>query len=232
LYGSQEPKPIVICPHRFLGRYQVFIDCIHLLSLHQPGNELHVIPEISLPGGSVDYFLVSVQNARIKDFVGIEFQTLDTTGTVWPERQRFLFNQGVIVDERDLHSSKGYGINWKMTAKTILVQLHHKVLTFESLGKHLVLVIQDHFMSYMRSQFRFEHLQNARLGDPLHIHTYELLDAEDAGYHLQLEAQLSTDSDGVARALGLQADPKLELDGLLRLLEAKMNDHTLLARLG
>lgn len=41
-------------------------------------------------------------------------------------------------------------MNWKMTAKTILVQLHHKIDTFESISKHLVLVVQDYLLDYMK----------------------------------------------------------------------------------
>lgn len=86
LYGK-ESKDIIICPHRLLERGQIFLDCIHLLTLHEPGNELHVIPNIAIPGGNVDYFLVSARNKEVRDFVGIELQTLDTTGTIWPDRQ-------------------------------------------------------------------------------------------------------------------------------------------------
>jgi len=89
-----DDQAVVICPQRLLERRQVFTDCLHLLQLHEPGNELHVVPEISVPGGSVDYFLVSARSGRVRDFAGIELQTLDTTGTVWPARQRFLFDKG------------------------------------------------------------------------------------------------------------------------------------------
>jgi hypothetical protein len=118
LYGKNY-NPVIICPYRLLERHQVFVDCLHLLSLHEPGNELHVVSEINLPGGSVDYFLVSVRNKKVKDFVGIELQSLDTTGTVWPERQRFLQEQGLAADATDVNSPKKFGMNWKMTAKTI-----------------------------------------------------------------------------------------------------------------
>src|SRR5262245_4440061 len=57
-YGK-DPKPVVICPHRFIQGHRVFIDCLHLLTGHRPGNELHVISEVTIPGGNVDYFLVS-----------------------------------------------------------------------------------------------------------------------------------------------------------------------------
>lgn len=89
LYGKP-PEPLIICPSRLLQRHQIFTDCFHLLTTHEPGNELHIISEISIPGGNVDYFLVSTKDGKVKDFVGIELQTLDTTGTVWPERQRLL----------------------------------------------------------------------------------------------------------------------------------------------
>jgi hypothetical protein len=100
LYGKEQ-KDVIICPHRFLEKKQIFVDCLHLLSLHEPGNQLHVVSEIGIPGGSVDYFLVSVRNGKVKDFVGIELQALDTTGTIWPERQKFLQDKGVEIDDSD-----------------------------------------------------------------------------------------------------------------------------------
>ena len=80
-YGKKA-KDIIICPKRLLERRRVFTDCLHLLTLHEPGNDLHVVPEVSIPGGSVDYFLVSAKDDKVRDFVAIEFQTLDTTGTI------------------------------------------------------------------------------------------------------------------------------------------------------
>jgi hypothetical protein len=49
----------------------------------------------------------------VRDFAGIEIQTVDTTGTVWPERQRLLKEFGVPrADEEEL-STKSYGMNWR-----------------------------------------------------------------------------------------------------------------------
>ena len=99
-YG-RDSKPIIICPYRLLERKQIFTDCLHLLTTHEPGNELHIVSEISIPGGSVDYFLLSVRDRKVKDFVGIELQTLDTTGTVWPFRQRYLASQQIQARESE-----------------------------------------------------------------------------------------------------------------------------------
>lgn len=228
LYGRSQKK-IVICPHRFLERRQVFVDCIHLLTLHEPGNELHICQEVAIPGGSVDYFLVSARNSKVRDFVGIELQSLDTTGTVWPHRQRFLAEHGLLNAEAKLPASKPFGMNWKMTAKTTLIQLHHKVETFEHINKHLVLVIQNHFLDYMRRAFRFSKLADARLGDSAQFHAYQLAGEADGNLRIQLISRLSTNSDGIAESLGLKASQRVELDEIVRSLEARISEKTLLS---
>jgi Restriction endonuclease NotI len=217
-------SPIVICPTRLLERRQVFTDCLHLLTGHQPGNELHILSEVSVPGGSIDFVLVSALERKVKDFVGIELQTLDTTGTVWPERQRFIHEKGLQAAPEDLASKKSFGMNWKMTAKTILVQLHHKIQTFEHLNKHLVLVVQDRLLAYMRKEFAFAHLVEARVADPMHFHAYELANS-DNGHQIKLSERVSTDTDGIAKCLGLQTEANVEL---ALTLEGKMSDATLL----
>ncbi len=227
-YGKDE-KNIIICPFRLLERKQIFMDCIHLLTAHEPGNELHILSEIKIPGGNVDYFLVSTDsNRKVKDFVGIELQTLDTTGTVWPERQRFLKQQGFDTKESVTSSKKPFGMNWKMTAKTILVQIHHKIHTFEHLNKHLVLVTQDCLLDYIKQEFTFTEVSdNPKIGDAMHFHSYQITDSIDNDYKLKLNKRHSTDSEGIAVLLGLQAEANIELEQILRTLESKINDHTL-----
>jgi hypothetical protein len=240
LQGSQEPtryfdwdmhsrfgdEPIIICPVRLLERRLIFTDCLHLLS-HEPGNDLHPVTEISVPGGSIDYVLASVRDGKVRDFVGVELQTLDTTGTVWPERQRFLASKGFkSLSPADVNNTKGFGMNWKMTAKTILVQLHHKIQTFEGVNKHLVLVVQDRLLNYMAKEFSFSHLNEPRLSDPMHFHAYQLRPS-GAGHVLVLAKRLSTDTSGIATCLGLQSEAKVELDVILRLIEHKLTARTL-----
>ena len=116
LHGRDQ-LPLLICPARLLEGQQIFLDCLHLLNRHEAGNELHIVPEVSVPGGSVDYFLVSARGTRVCDFVGIELQTLDTTGTIWPERQRLLARLGVPIADQGLRSGKAFGMNWKSHLK-------------------------------------------------------------------------------------------------------------------
>lgn len=227
LYGKQS-EPVIICPTRLIERGQIFTDCFHLLTTHEPGNELHIVSEVSIPGGSVDYFLVSARDGKVKDFVGIELQTLDTTGTVWPERQRLLKELGVPRADNAETSDKPYGMNWKMTAKTILVQMHHKVQTFEHVHKKLVLVIQDRLLAYMAKEFKFDHLKNpAALGDSMHLHAYSMGRVATGDFRLSMVARLSTDADGIGICLGLQAEARIELELIIAALQAKISPATL-----
>lgn len=224
-YGKNNDN-IIICPHRLIENNQIFLDCIHLLTMHEPGNELHIIPEVSIPGGSIDYILASVKNGKIKDFTGIELQALDTTGSVWSYRQSFLESQE--LKQSDFGENTTFGINWKMTAKTILVQMHHKITTFENLNKHLVLVLQDCLMTYMKKKFSFEHISTTpKIGDPFHFHNYQLLPNKDK-FRLSLSERSSTNTEGIARCLGLKAEANVELAVILKTLESKISEKTLL----
>jgi len=216
----------MICPNRMTERNQVFNDCVHLLALHEPGNELHLLSEVSLPGGSVDFFLVSAKAGRVKDFVGIEVQALDTTGSVWSERTELLRTKGFAVDVKD-SNPKRFGINWKMTAKTTLLQMHHKIATFENLGKHLVLVVQDSFLDYMKGEFNFAHMNAARLGDSFHVHSYTMVDTPET-IRIELDSRLSTDAEGISLCLGLQADARVGVERIIRHLESRISEDTLL----
>jgi Restriction endonuclease NotI len=223
---SYSGAPIMICPLRLLERRQIFIDCLHLLGGHEPGNELHIFSEFSVPGGSIDYILASTRGGKIRDFVALELQTLDTTGSVWLDRQKFVHSYGVEVPPEDIRGKKSFGMNWKMTAKTILVQLHHKIQTLEAINKHLVLVVQDRLLEYVKREFSFDHLNSARNSDPMHFHAYRMARGGSGSHSLTLDTRLSTDSDGVAKALGLQGEAKIDLDVIVSALEKRITDKT------
>lgn len=204
---THKATPVVICPSRLLERRQIFLDCLHLLSNHEPGNEIHIVSEVAVPGGSVDYFLVSARKAKVRDFVGLELQALDTTGTVWPERQRLLRDLDIPHDDDQESLDKPFGMNWKMTAKTILLQMHHKVQTFEHVNRKIVLVVQDVLLDYMRREFDFAHLSDPVLaGDSTHLHSYRLEANRDKSYRIELDSRISTDANGIRMCLGLQAN--------------------------
>lgn len=216
-------KNIIICPFRLLENHQIFKDCLHLMAMHEPGNELYLVPEVKIPGGNVDYFLISAKDKKIRDFCGIELQAMDTIGTLWPERQKFLKEKGIEIDLEGLNPKKSFGMNWKMTLKTTLLQMHHKSETFESLKKHLVLIVQKPLYEYMRSHFNFEGIDSVRDVDPIHIHSYDF-EGKENHLQLSLNTRVSTDSAGIARSLGMNSQNKMDINELIQVLEPKLKD--------
>lgn len=218
--------PIILCPHRLLERGIIFSDALPLLQSHEAGNQIHLVREVEIPGGNVDYFLISASERKVMDFVGIELQALDTTGSIWPQRQAFLNGHGVSLLEENFDKTS-FGLNWKMTAKTILMQLHHKLQTFENLNKKLVLVLQAPLLQYMRENFSFGHLATPpRLGDALHFHAYGFRSVAER-YEIAFRERQSTDVAGIAQCLGLNADANVELEAMNEILAAKLSDETL-----
>jgi hypothetical protein len=125
-------------------------------------------------------------------------------------------------------SNRPYGMNWKMTAKTTLVQMHHKIQTFEHVNKKLVLVIQDKLLTYMGRQFNFGHVKNpAVIGDSMHLHAYRMDRQADASLKLVLQSRLSTDVEGIGLCLGLQAETRVDLQQILQALQMKLSPATL-----
>ena len=108
-----------------------------------------------------------------------------------------------------------------MTLKTILIQMHHKSETFEHLNKHLVLIIQKPLYEHMKLDFDFDGIDGVRLGDPVHIHSYDF-DEKDNKLCLSLHTRVSTDSAGIAKCLGLNAEGKVELQDMISILEPKL----------
>jgi len=69
------------------------------------------------------------------------------------------------------------------------------------------------------------------MGDPMHLHAYGMAMQKNLLYRLDLVSRLSTDSDGIAVCLGLQAETKVELGKIIEQIESKISKDTLL-RLG
>lgn len=78
----------------------------------------------------------------------------------------------------------------------------------------------------MKREFAFGHLIDARTSDPMHFHAYNMAVGVGGGHKLTLETRLSTDCDGVAKALGLQNEAKVDMEVILSAIEKRVTDKT------
>lgn len=204
---------MIVCPRRFLESYQMFLDSVRLLVAEDA--EFAIIPEVAMPGGSVDYFLVAVHKDQVIDYLGLEIQSLDTTGSgsIWSAREDLYSG--------NLQQQYRYGINWKMSAKTILIQMHHKAKSFESLGKKLVLVLQQQFWDYVSRQFQTTHISEAKVEDSVHFHIYTCIEL-DGKFRLVLLDLKSTGASGVERMLSLGKGMDVSEQEVIQRIKAKL----------
>ncbi len=85
----------------------------------------------------------------------------------------------------------------------------------------MVLIIQKPLYEHMKSDFNFDGIEGVRLGDPVHIHSYNFEEKEQR-LTLSFHTRVSIDSEGIANCLGLKAESKVELQDLIRILETKL----------
>ena len=186
-------EPQLICPVRMRQTNQVFDDVAHLLDGDVA--EVIVIPEINIAGfGNVDFTVAGLDsNGRPLDFLGLEFQTNDTTnsGGIWDARQDFF--AGRIGDRYR------YGLNWKMTAKLVLKQTLDKASVFLKWEKKYVWAMQDTLLDRIRTYADLSDFHPEERDDEVLFYAYEVYRGDDR-YKMRLAERVGSNLAGVARA--------------------------------
>ena len=222
LIFDNEEQPILICPEPLTKDGKVFTDCLHFISNSIAGSGLYLIPEVVTSVGRIDYVLTAFRNVKPIDFVPIELQTLDTTGSIWNERQKLLIEHGYDVDTGEARS-KGASLNWKMTAKTILAQLVQKSQLFSSMNKNLVLICQTPLYKYMAKNFNLAKAHDATLVDVLHFHMYDYIPENDS-MALSLSGMRSIPLSAVEQIMGTDSIGSKEYAKICEALADKVCD--------
>jgi len=108
-----------------------------------------------------------------------------------------------------------------MSAKTILVQMHHKALSFEQLRRKLVLVMQREFFDYISKEFQTGQLHQQNNQDSIHVHVYQV-GMVGSELQISLRDSRSTDVRGVEQMLNLGRKPPLAEQEVIDRIRAKM----------
>ena len=94
----------------------------------------------------------------------------------------------------------------------------------------MALVVQDKLLEYMVREFSFGRLKDpAVAGDSLHMHAYDVRHRSDGSYGVVLASRLSTDGDGIAACLNLRKEPKVDLEKMVRDIQARISPDTAFA---
>ena len=213
-------QPILICPEPLTQGGRIFTDCIPFISGAIAGSDLYLIPEVTTAVGRIDYMLVVARKGKPIDFVAIELQTLDTTGSIWNERQELLRENGYDVEAGEARS-KGASLNWKMTGKTILAQLVQKSQLFAGMNKNLVLVCQTPLYDYMAQNFNFSGVHEAELRDVMHFHLYDFIEFNN-DMVLSLNRMRSASLEAVEAIMGDDPEANHGLEEIFAVIERRL----------
>lgn len=134
---------IALSPRRFLQDNVVFYDIAD--RYFKTRRDLMVFPEVSIPGarslGVFDYVMVKHRplSSEIDDFVAIELQTAQTTGTGSLVEALERFMQGEAIEG----ASYGFGLNLADIWKRTFIQILTKGIVMQRWGHKIYWVVQE-----------------------------------------------------------------------------------------
>lgn len=140
-YGGGKWVPNVICPYR-LHVPEVFATVSGMAFGDSP---VRRFDEVKMCVGKFDFVLAKCTNGVVDDFCALEMQTGDTTGSPW--------DAVVDLKRHGRYTSKSYNYGMNMAhqyQKTAMVQMYKKGRVMESWKKHIVMVLQDTGLEFLR----------------------------------------------------------------------------------
>ena len=175
-YGE---KTIALCPNRFLQNNVVFKDIAD--HYFKTRNDLVVFSEIGVANtGTFDYVMVKHKplSSDIEDFVVIEFQTGQTTGT------------GKLVQALEDHiagkditgKSFGFGLNLADIWKRSFTQILNKGIVLESWGHKIYWVVQEPVYQDFINRYNLRNMKYKTA----HKTVFVIYDLEDSDNKYQL----------------------------------------------
>lgn len=164
--SSQE---IALCPRRFLESHRVFSDVAN--SYFGTTANILVFAEIRLPDvGSFDFVMVKHKplSTDIEDFVAIEFQTGQRTGT-----GQLVKGLTDLLSGKDVgNASYNFGINMYDIWKRTFTQVLNKGIIMESWGRKIYWVVQEPVYSNFADRYNLGSLEF----NPKHSTVFALYD--------------------------------------------------------
>jgi hypothetical protein len=189
-------EQVALCPRRFLDAHTVFTDIAQ--HYFNKTSDILVFSEVRLEAiGSFDFVMVEHKpmSADIEDFVAIEFQTGQTTGTG-------KLVQGLkdfVAGESIVYKSYGFGLNLYDIWKRTFTQVLNKGVIMEAWKKKIYWVVQEPVYKYFETRYSLQRLSYK----PQHSTVFALYDLKSGKDRFDLLAsrEISATMDQLFDAL-------------------------------
>ena len=148
---------IAVCPRRFLDQNKIFRE----IALHHFGsiNNILIFSEVHLSKiGSFDFVMLKhvPMSLEIEDFIVVEIQTGQTTGTGKLVQGYLDFLQG----ESIAYKSYGFGLNHYDIWKRTFTQVLNKGIILENWGHKIFWVVQEPVYQYFENRYNLEEIES------------------------------------------------------------------------
>ena len=187
---------VALCPRRFLDDHTVFTDIArhHFKTV----NDILVFSEIRLEDiGSFDFVMVKHKpmSPEIEDFVAIEFQTGQTTGT----GQLVQGLKDCLGGKNVVQKSYAFGLNLYDIWKRSFTQILNKGVIMENWRKKIYWVVQEPVYKYFETRYNLQSLDL----QPQHSTVFALYDLKRTKERFELVASrnISASMDQLFAAL-------------------------------
>lgn len=149
--GEADPSRdlIFVCPKRFYAVDFLTEVIEHCWPGDKPVNP-QIAREVKMAGfGNVDFVIADVKDDNeIEQFLSVELQAIDITGSVFPAYQAIRAGQ-------DLAARPNYGFNWDNVYKRYITQLIRKGFFHHHWNTKIVAVIPEQVYQYIHSRAAF-----------------------------------------------------------------------------
>jgi len=175
-------EAIAVCPRRFLQQKRVFENIAD--RYFGTRNDLILFSEVGLPTiGTFDYVMVKHRplSSEIEDFIAIEFQTGQTTGT----GKLVQALQDVIKGEDISDRTYAFGMNTYDVWKRSFTQILNKGVVMEAWSKKIFWVVQAQLFQYLVNRYHLTNMDTSLA----HSTVFALYDLQVQGNQLYLRAR-------------------------------------------
>ncbi len=139
---------ICVCPKRFYA-VDFLKDVIDHCWVGELPKNPKIVPEVKMKNfGNVDFVIADVGEGGIGNFLSVELQAIDITGSVMPAYEALRASD-------DMDRRPTYGFNWDNVYKRYITQLIRKSYFHHHWKTKIVAVIQEQVYQYIRQRADF-----------------------------------------------------------------------------
>lgn len=177
-WQKNKTEPICVCPKRFF-EVDIVNDVVKYCWTGESPKNIVYTHEVKMSGfGTVDFVVADVDEGIVKNFVSVELQAIDITGSCEPAYT-------AVLNSQTLEKKPQYNFNYLNVRKRFIAQLITKGFFHHHWGTRIVALLQDTIYDKIKQDVGFHELK-AEEGNIVFM-LYKFIDAPENGEgHLKL----------------------------------------------